>query len=86
MIAALCFKKYDSSILSSLWLYVVGETNPLSWAMRMRAALYVAQALDYCSSKGRALYHDLHAYRVVFDAVGLYLFALVAFLSFDTKH
>jgi hypothetical protein len=31
----------------------------------------VAQALDYCSSKGRALYHDLHAYRVVFDVVGL---------------
>jgi hypothetical protein len=22
--------------------YVAGETNPLSWAMRMRAALYVA--------------------------------------------
>ncbi|GJM97108.1 hypothetical protein PR202_ga14010 [Eleusine coracana subsp. coracana] len=46
------------------------ETNPLNWAMRMRAALYVAQALDYCSSKGRALYHDLHAYRVVFDLDG----------------
>ncbi|RLN42677.1 putative serine/threonine-protein kinase [Panicum miliaceum] len=46
------------------------ETNPLSWAMRMRAALYVAQALEYCSSKGRALYHDLHAYRVVFDVDG----------------
>ncbi|GJN22821.1 hypothetical protein PR202_gb10420 [Eleusine coracana subsp. coracana] len=46
------------------------ETNPLNWAMRMRAALYVAQALDYCSSKGRALYHDLHAYRVVFDVDG----------------
>ncbi|KAL6894373.1 hypothetical protein ACP4OV_008471 [Aristida adscensionis] len=46
------------------------ETKPLSWAMRMRAALYVAQALDYCSSKGRALYHDLHAYRVVFDVEG----------------
>jgi hypothetical protein len=50
---------------------VAGETNPLSWAMRMRAALYVAQALEYCSSKGRALYHDLHAYRVVFDVVSL---------------
>lgn len=46
------------------------ETNPLSWAMRTRAAFYVAQALEYCSSKGRALYHDLHAYRVVFDAEG----------------
>jgi len=64
---------------------VAGETNPLGWAMRMRAALYVAQALDYCSSKGRALYHDLHAYRVIFDVVGLYLFALVASQIFHTK-
>ncbi|KAG8061581.1 hypothetical protein GUJ93_ZPchr0003g18586 [Zizania palustris] len=46
------------------------ETKPLSWAMRIRAAFYVAQALEYCSSKGRALYHDLHAYRVLFDADG----------------
>jgi hypothetical protein len=49
----------------------------LNWAMRMRAALYVAQALDYCSSKGRALYHDLHAYRVVFDVVSHYVYAIV---------
>ncbi|RXH89857.1 hypothetical protein DVH24_032214 [Malus domestica] len=28
-----------------------------------RVALYLAQALDYCSSKGRALYYDLNAYR-----------------------
>ncbi|BAF13668.2 Os03g0825300 [Oryza sativa Japonica Group] len=46
------------------------ETKPLSWAMRVRAAFYVAQALEYCSSKGRALYHDLHAYRVLFDVDG----------------
>ncbi|RXH83317.1 hypothetical protein DVH24_005570 [Malus domestica] len=32
-----------------------------------RVALYLAQALDYCSSKGCALYHDLNAYRVLFD-------------------
>ncbi|OAY79449.1 putative serine/threonine-protein kinase [Ananas comosus] len=38
--------------------------------MRTRVALYMAQALDYCSSKGRALYHDLHAYRVLFDQDG----------------
>ena len=53
--------------------------------MRMRAALYVAQALEYCSSKGRALYHDLHAYRVVFDVVSPYLFAIDAFQTFHTK-
>uniref|UniRef100_A0A0E0D8Y6 non-specific serine/threonine protein kinase n=1 Tax=Oryza meridionalis TaxID=40149 RepID=A0A0E0D8Y6_9ORYZ len=46
------------------------ETKPLSWAMRVRVAFYVAQALEYCSSKGRALYHDLHAYRVLFDVDG----------------
>lgn len=41
----------------------------MRWAMRLRVALYLAQALEYCSSKGRALYHDLNAYRVLFDQV-----------------
>lgn len=41
----------------------------MKWAMRLRVAMYLAQALDYCSSKGRALYHDLNAYRVLFDQV-----------------
>ncbi|XP_058215404.1 serine/threonine-protein kinase BSK5-like isoform X2 [Rhododendron vialii] len=43
------------------------ESQPMKWAMRLRVALYLAQALEYCSSKGRALYHDLNAYRVLFD-------------------
>ncbi|XP_024964591.1 serine/threonine-protein kinase BSK5-like [Cynara cardunculus var. scolymus] len=43
------------------------ESQPLKWAMRLRVALYLAQALEYCSSKGRSLYHDLNAYRVLFD-------------------
>ncbi|KAK1412849.1 hypothetical protein QVD17_34395 [Tagetes erecta] len=43
------------------------ESQPLNWAMRLRVALYLAQALNYCSSKGRSLYHDLNAYRVLFD-------------------
>ncbi|ONK74648.1 uncharacterized protein A4U43_C03F8700 [Asparagus officinalis] len=42
----------------------------MSWAMRVRVALYLAQALEYCGSKGRALYHDLNAYRVLFDMDG----------------
>ncbi|XP_034218323.1 serine/threonine-protein kinase BSK5-like isoform X2 [Prunus dulcis] len=46
------------------------ETQPMTWAMRLRVALYVAQALDCCSSKGKALYHDLNAYRVMFDQDG----------------
>lgn len=49
----------------------------MKWAMRLRVALYLAQALEYCSSKGRALYHDLNAYRVLFDQV--YYFYLSCF-------
>ncbi|KAJ0027174.1 hypothetical protein Pint_35276 [Pistacia integerrima] len=46
------------------------ETEPMKWAMRLRVALYLAQALEYCGSKGRALYHDLNAYRILFDKDG----------------
>ncbi|XP_009796958.1 serine/threonine-protein kinase BSK7 [Nicotiana tabacum] len=46
------------------------ETQPMKWAMRLRVALYLGQALEYCTSKGRALYHDLNAYRILFDEEG----------------
>ncbi|XP_073009028.1 serine/threonine-protein kinase BSK5-like [Typha latifolia] len=46
------------------------ETQPLGWAMRIRVALHLAHALEYCSCKGRNLYHDLNAYRVLFDQDG----------------
>ncbi|KAJ8753790.1 hypothetical protein K2173_000044 [Erythroxylum novogranatense] len=46
------------------------ESQPMKWAMRLRVAFYLAQALEYCSSKGRALYHDLNAYRILFDKDG----------------
>ncbi|XP_030927617.1 serine/threonine-protein kinase BSK6-like isoform X1 [Quercus robur] len=46
------------------------EAQPMRWAMRLRVALYLAEALEYCSSKGRGLYHDLNAYRVLFDQDG----------------
>ncbi|KAG8504205.1 hypothetical protein CXB51_002539 [Gossypium anomalum] len=49
---------------------LIGENQPMKWAMRLRVALYLAQALEYCSSKGRALYHDLNAYRILFDNDG----------------
>ncbi|XP_062108737.1 serine/threonine-protein kinase BSK5-like [Humulus lupulus] len=45
--------------------------QPMKWAMRLRVALHLAQALEYYSSKGRALYHDLNAYRVLFDQDGI---------------
>jgi len=38
--------------------------------MRLRVAYYIAEALEYCSTEGRPLYHDLNAYRVLFDENG----------------
>ncbi|XP_062155537.1 serine/threonine-protein kinase BSK3-like [Alnus glutinosa] len=46
------------------------EAQPMKWAMRLRVVLHLAQALEYCTSKGRALYHDLNAYRILFDEDG----------------
>ncbi|KAA3489653.1 putative serine/threonine-protein kinase [Gossypium australe] len=46
------------------------ENQHMKWPMRLRVALYLAQALEYCSSRGRALYHDLNAYRILFDQDG----------------
>ncbi|CAK9153914.1 unnamed protein product [Ilex paraguariensis] len=46
------------------------ETQTIEWAMRLRVASYIAEALDYCSTEGRPLYHDLNAYRVLFDEDG----------------
>ncbi|KAI8005251.1 Protein ILITYHIA [Camellia lanceoleosa] len=46
------------------------EAHPMKWAMRLRVAFYLAQALEYCSSKGWALYHNLNAYKVLFDQDG----------------
>eukprot|EP00249_Psilotum_nudum_P019820 c27433_g2_i4 orf=230-1702(+) len=46
------------------------EQRPVEWAMRLRVALHIAQALDHCSNHGRPLYHDLNAYRVLFDQDG----------------
>ena len=51
----------------------------MKWAMRLRVALYLAQALEYCSGKGRALYHDLNAYGVLFDQVDLVSLLVFAF-------
>ncbi|KAK4753064.1 hypothetical protein SAY87_021862 [Trapa incisa] len=46
------------------------QNQTIEWAMRLRVALYIAEALDYCSSQGRLLYYDLNAYRVLFDENG----------------
>ncbi|KAL2537860.1 putative serine/threonine-protein kinase [Forsythia ovata] len=46
------------------------ESQTIEWAMRLRVALYIAEALEYCSSEDHPLYHDLNAYRVLFDEDG----------------
>ncbi|XP_010526870.1 PREDICTED: probable serine/threonine-protein kinase At4g35230 [Tarenaya hassleriana] len=46
------------------------ENQTIEWALRLRVAYYIAEALGYCSSEGRPLYHDLNAYRVLFDEDG----------------
>lgn len=46
------------------------EKQPMQWAMRLRVALYIAQALDHCANSSLRLYHDLNAYRVLFDQDG----------------
>ncbi|CAN6876414.1 unnamed protein product [Brassica oleracea] len=43
------------------------ETQPMRWEMRVRVVLHLAEALEYCCNRGRTLYHDLNAYRVLFD-------------------
>ncbi|CAM0956113.1 unnamed protein product [Alopecurus aequalis] len=46
------------------------DKQPLPWEMRLRVAHYIAQALDHCNAENRKIYHDLNAYRVLFDEEG----------------
>ncbi|XP_057462024.1 serine/threonine-protein kinase BSK3-like [Actinidia eriantha] len=46
------------------------ESQPMNWTIRLRVVLYIAQALECCTSKGCALYHDLNPYRILFDEDG----------------
>ncbi|KAK9014526.1 hypothetical protein V6N11_005681 [Hibiscus sabdariffa] len=46
------------------------EKQPLPWEMRLRVAYHVAQALDHCNAENLKIYHDLNAYRVLFDEDG----------------
>ncbi|KAK2969532.1 hypothetical protein RJ640_029825 [Escallonia rubra] len=46
------------------------EKQPLPWEMRVRVAYYIAEALDHCNTEDRKIYHDLNAYRVLFDEDG----------------
>ncbi|OIW10314.1 hypothetical protein TanjilG_28065 [Lupinus angustifolius] len=46
------------------------DKQPLPWEMRVRVGYHVAQALDHCSMENRKIYHDLNAYRILFDEDG----------------
>lgn len=46
------------------------DKQPLPWEMRVRVAYHIAQALDHCNMEDRKIYHDLNAYRVLFDEDG----------------
>ncbi|KAJ0111015.1 hypothetical protein Patl1_00015 [Pistacia atlantica] len=46
------------------------EKQPFPWEMRLRVAYHIAQALDHCNSQNHNIYHDLNAYRVLFDEDG----------------
>ncbi|KAH7576128.1 hypothetical protein JRO89_XS01G0001500 [Xanthoceras sorbifolium] len=59
-----------AGVASSFCLFIAGEKQPLPWEMRVRVAYYIAQALDHCNSENRKIYHDLNAYRVLFDEDG----------------
>ncbi|XP_073148795.1 serine/threonine-protein kinase BSK2-like [Henckelia pumila] len=46
------------------------DKQPLPWEMRVRIAYNIAEALDHCNAENRKIYHDLNAYRVLFDEDG----------------
>ncbi|KAE9597397.1 hypothetical protein Lal_00030034 [Lupinus albus] len=46
------------------------DKQPLPWEMRVRVGYHVAEALSHCSMLNRKLYHDLNAYRILFDEDG----------------
>uniref|UniRef100_A0A2N9G503 non-specific serine/threonine protein kinase n=1 Tax=Fagus sylvatica TaxID=28930 RepID=A0A2N9G503_FAGSY len=46
------------------------DKQPLLWEMRVRVAYFIAQALDHCNTENRKIYHDMNAYRVLFDEDG----------------
>ncbi|XP_042046562.1 serine/threonine-protein kinase BSK2-like isoform X2 [Salvia splendens] len=46
------------------------DKQPLPWEMRVRVACHIAEALECCNSENRKIYHDLNAYRILFDEEG----------------
>ena len=65
----LCRDYLPLSYVYKLIFSVAGDKQPLPWDMRVRVAYYIAEALDHCNKENWKLYHDLNAYRVLFDEV-----------------
>ena len=66
--------------------FLVGDKQPLPWEMRVRVANYIAQALDHCNAENRKIYHDLNAYRVLFDEVDISTYCFTStFIFLSTK-
>ncbi|KAE9448647.1 hypothetical protein C3L33_19459, partial [Rhododendron williamsianum] len=64
-------RRFQFCLIKLWYLFLLsGDKQTIEWAMRLRVALNMAEALDYCSSEGLPLYHDLNAYRVLFDEDG----------------
>lgn len=61
------FVVYSTGYIPSC--FSAGDKQPLPWDMRVRVALHMAQALDHCNAENRKIYHDLNAYRILFDEV-----------------
>jgi hypothetical protein len=62
-----------------------GDKQPLAWEMRVRVAHYIAQALDYCNTENRKIYHDLNAYRILFDEVYMQLITMSMVTSYNVE-
>nr|CAD1821020.1 unnamed protein product [Ananas comosus var. bracteatus] len=74
--ASLCFVPKVFSASASHCFFppfsgLIGDTRPMKWSMRLRVLVHLAEALQYCNRKGRALYHDLNAHRVLFDDINI---------------
>ncbi|GAB2300436.1 Serine/threonine-protein kinase bsk1 [Dionaea muscipula] len=54
----------------TLYKHLFRENLALEWAMRLRVALFIAEALDYCNDQGQSIYHDMNVHRVLFDENG----------------
>ncbi|KAK6916793.1 Serine-threonine/tyrosine-protein kinase, catalytic domain [Dillenia turbinata] len=54
----------------SLSMHLFESEDQMEWEMRIRIAIYLAEALGYCHSMSSVVYQELNADRVLFDQEG----------------